>query len=132
MKARQMSCRTPRRGDTESIMSPSPDLDPQKEQREHDLTMHIFAMSAGLVGVCLTAIGLLRVLVSRSRVETIGEELLAGNALCFMVSCLLSFWSFKTPRPRLRAMLRKIIDGLFLLALTFMVAVCILVAYAVI
>ena len=102
------------------------------QQREFDLTMHIFTISAGLVGVCLTAIGLLRVLVSHTRVETLGEELLSANALCFMVCCLLSFWSFKTSNARRRDLLRKIIDGLFLLALVFMVAVCTLVAYAVV
>ena len=94
--------------------------------------MHIFAISGGLVGVCLTAIGLLRVLVSHTRVETLGEELLAANSLCFMVCCLLSFWSFKTSRPRSRDLLRRIIDVLFLVALVFRVAVCTLVAYAVI
>lgn len=113
-------------------MPPTPESSPNKEQREHDLTMHIFTTSAGLVGVCLTAIGLLRVVASHSRVETMGEELLSANALLFMVCCLLSVWSFKTSSARQRVVLRKIIDGLFLLALVFMVAVCTMVAYAIV
>ena len=113
-------------------MPTAPESGPNKEQREHDLTMHIFTISAGLVGVCLTAIGLLRVLASHSRVETLGEELLSANALLFMICCLLSFWSFKTSLQRHRNVLRKIIDSLFLLALLLMAAVCTLVAYAVI
>ena len=113
-------------------MPTAPESGPNKEQREHDLTMHIFTISAGLVGVCLTAIGLLRVLASHSRVETLGEELLSANALLFMICCLLSFWSFKTSLQRHRNVLHKIIDSLFLLALLLMAAVCTLVAYAVI
>ena len=113
-------------------MPPTPSLDPQKEQREHDLTMHIFAISAGLVGVCLTAIGLIRVVVSQTRIETVVEKLLAADALCFMSCCLLSFWSFKTYNPCHRILLRKVIDWLFMLALVFMVLVCMMVAYALI
>jgi hypothetical protein len=49
------------------------------EHREHDLTMHVFAISAAIVGVCLTAIGILRLITSQSRAETIGDELLASG-----------------------------------------------------
>jgi hypothetical protein len=65
---------------------------PSSEHLEHDLTMHVFAISATTVGVCL----ILRLVMSYSPVETIGDELLAADAVVFMVSCFLSFWSFKT------------------------------------
>lgn len=101
------------------------------EHREHDLTMHVFAISAAMVGVCLTAIGILRLITSQSRVETIGDELLAADAVVFVMSCFLSFWSFKTRSARLRKLLRLIIDGFFMLALTIMVIVCAVIAYAI-
>ena len=98
---------------------------------EHDLTMHVFAISAAMVGVCLTAIGILRLVTSQTRVETIGDGLLAADAVAFMLCCFISFWSFKTKNLRLRHLLRLIIDGLFLLALTIMVIVCAVIAYAI-
>ena len=101
------------------------------EQREHDLTMHVFAISAAMVGVCLTAIGILRLITTQTRVETIGDDLLAADAVVFMVYCFISFWSFKSRTARLRHRLRLIIDGLFMLALTIMVLVCALIAYAI-
>lgn len=104
---------------------------PSPEHREHDLTMHVFAISAAMVGVCLTAIGILRLVTSQTRVETIGDELLAADAVVFMVCCFISFWSFKTKNVRLRHLLRLIIDGLFVLALTIMVIVCAVIAYAI-
>lgn len=64
------------------------------EHREHDFTMHVFAIYAAMIGVCLTAIGILRLITSQTRVETIGDELLAGDAVVFMVCCVPSFWSF--------------------------------------
>jgi hypothetical protein len=103
---------------------------PSSEHLEHDLTMHVFAISAAMVGVCLTAIGILRLVMSYSQVETIGDELLAADAVVFMVCCFLSFWSFKTENLHLRRLLRLIIDGSFMLALTIMVVVCAVIAYA--
>jgi len=41
---------------------------PDLEAREHDLTMHVFTVSAGMLGVCLTAIGLLRLIATQSKV----------------------------------------------------------------
>ena len=101
------------------------------EQHEHELTLHVFTTSAAMVGVCLTAIGILRLVTSQTRVETIGDELLAADAALFMMCCLLSFWSFKTRWPRWRIALRLAIDSVFLIALLAMAVVCSLIAYTV-
>ena len=101
------------------------------ESREHSLTMHIFTISAGMVGVCMTGIGLLRVVVAQTKIATMGDEMIAFDAILFMVCCLLSFWSFKLdPETRQRAT-RWVIDILFLSALLLMVAVCSVIAYAI-
>ena len=105
---------------------------PSLEEREHDLTMHVFAISSAMVGVCLTAIGILRIVSSQTRMETLGDELLAADAVVFMVSSFLSFWSFKTKVPRIRHVLRLIIDGAFILGLMAMVIICSIIAYAII
>ena len=49
---------------------PAPRMEntPDLEAREHDLTMHVFTVSAGMLGVCLTAIGLLRLIATQSKV----------------------------------------------------------------
>ncbi|TJZ77597.1 hypothetical protein [Chitiniphilus eburneus] len=99
----------------------------QREQREHELTMHVFSISAAMVGVCLTGIGLLRLLATNTHVERLGDEILAADAVLFMLACVLSFWSFKTDRHLLA--LRRVIDGVFMLALGCMVLVCALIAY---
>ena len=102
---------------------------PTPEQREYDITIHVFSISAGLVGVCLTGIGLLRVVISNTKVGTVGDDLLAVDAMMFMLTCLISFWSFKTRLPRRRRMLRYIVDTLFMVALGLMVVICGLIAY---
>jgi hypothetical protein len=103
---------------------------PSHEQREHDLTMHVFSISAAMVGVCLTAIGILQLVAAQTRVQTLGDEFLAADAMLFGVGCFLSFWSFKTTQARRRQRLRLVVDAFFMLALVIMVCVCTIIAYA--
>ena len=100
------------------------------EDREHHLTMNVFAISAGMVGVCLTAIGILRLVASQSEVQSIGDELLAIDAVIFVVCTILSFWSFKTGDRNRQRILRMAVDVIFMLALVGMVGVCAIIAYA--
>ena len=101
------------------------------EEREHSLIMHVFTIFAGMVGVCLTGIGLLRVIVVETKVATIGDDLIAFDSILFMSCCLLSFWSFKMPSGARQRLLRWVIDGLFMTALVLMVMICGVITYAV-
>lgn len=85
-----------------------------------------------MVGVCLTTIGIVRLISSQARIETISDEILAADAGIFMISSFLSFWSFKTRLSRLRRTLRLIIDGMFLAGLAVMVVICSVIAYVII
>lgn len=49
-----------------------------------------------MVGVCLTVIGLIRVVITLGRADTLADDLLAGDALLFLVSCLLSYWALRS------------------------------------
>ncbi|WP_026224836.1 hypothetical protein [Methyloversatilis thermotolerans] len=104
---------------------------PEKEIREHELTMHVFTVSAGMVGVCLTAIGLLRLIASQTKVQTVGDDLLAIDALVFVSCACLAFWSFKTRHIALRRRLRVVVDTLFLCGLVAMAGICSIIAYAI-
>jgi hypothetical protein len=105
---------------------------PSHERREHDLTIHVFSISAALVGVCLTGIGILRLVAAQTKVQTLGDEFLAADAVLLVVVCFLSFWSFKTGKASYRQKLRLIVDLLFMLALVVMVGVCAIIAYAIV
>ena len=100
------------------------------EQREHEVTLQVFSISAAMVGVCLTAIGILRLVATQTQVESIGDELLAADAVLFVICCFISFWSFKTRPQGFRQRLRLLVDALFLVALVLMVVVCAIIAYA--
>jgi Kef-type K+ transport system membrane component KefB len=97
---------------------------------EQDLCIHIFTVSSAMVGVCLTVIGLIRVVITLGRADTLADDFLAGDALLFLVSCLLSYWALRSRSVRRMHRLEKIADGIFIIAMIGMVIVCALITYS--
>jgi len=105
-----------------------PDPDTHLEQ---DICIHIFTVSSAMVGVCLTVIGLIRVVITLGRADTLADDLLAGDALLFLISCLLSYWALRSRSLRRMHRLEKIADGIFILAMIGMVIICALITYTI-
>jgi uncharacterized membrane protein YqjE len=98
---------------------------------EQDISIHIFTVSSAMVGVCLTVIGLIRVVITLGRADTLADDLLAGDALLFLISCLLSYWALRSRSVRRMHRLEKIADGIFILAMIGMVIICALITYTI-
>ena len=98
---------------------------------EHDICIHIFTVSSAMVGVCLTVIGLIRVVITLGRADTLADDLLAGDALLFLISCLLSYWALRSRGSRRMHRLEKIADGIFIVAMIGMVIICAVITYTV-
>jgi len=98
---------------------------------EADLCIHIFTASAALVGVCLTVIGLIRIVVTTTKVGTIADDLLAADATLFMVSCLLSYWALRSRSIRRMHRIEHVADAIFLIGLLLMTVVCAVITWAV-
>ena len=97
---------------------------------EEDLCIHIFTVSAAMVGVCLTVIGLIRIVITLRKVDTLADDLLAGDALLYLTSCILSYTALRTRTVRRMHRVERVADGLFLLAMVLMVGVCLFITYA--
>ncbi|HWE42175.1 MAG TPA: hypothetical protein VG432_06710 [Gemmatimonadaceae bacterium] len=102
---------------------------PDEQQRQ--LGSHIFSVSAGLVGVCLTVIGLFRVIVTSQHVDSVADNLLAFDAVVFLIACLFAYLAIRSRSARTRRF-ETIADIAFLLGLTIMVAVSGLIAYEIV
>lgn len=106
--------------------------EPSKAFVEFDLTIHIFTVSATLVGVCLTVIGIMRHL-GGARVSHYGQELLALDAFLFLGCCILSYAALKRRNHLNRKnLVTSIADYLFISALSLMAAICGLIVYEII
>jgi hypothetical protein len=84
-----------------------------------------------MVGVCLTVIGLIRVVITLGTVDTLADDLLAADALLFLISCLLSYWALRSRGLRRMHRLERIADAIFVIAMIGIVVVCALITYSV-
>jgi hypothetical protein len=99
---------------------------------EADISVHILSVSAAMVGVCLTVIGLLRVVITIRKADTYADDLLAVDSVLFLMSALLSYWALRTRTLRRMHRVERYADAIFLLALMLMVVVCGFVTWALI
>ncbi len=98
---------------------------------EQDLCIHIFTVSSAMVGVCLTVIGLIRVVITLGNADTLADDFLAADSVLFLVSCLLSYWALRSRSLRRMHRLEKIADGIFIIAMIGMVIICALITYSI-
>lgn len=106
------------------------DEDP-RSPLEEDVCIHIFSVSAAMVGVCLTVIGLIRIVITVGNSDTFADDLLAMDAILFLISCLLSYWALRTRNVRRMHRVERVADYVFVAAMVLMVIICGFVTYAV-
>jgi len=96
---------------------------------EQDICIHIFTVSSAMVGVCLTVIGLIRVVITLGRADTLADDFLAGDALLFLISCLLSYWALRSRSVHRMHRMERVADAIFIIAMIGMVIICALITY---
>ena len=104
-------------------------VEPSREAINVDITIHVFTVSATLVGVCLTVIGIFIMSRRLSHVRSMGELLLAFDALIFLTSCILSYSALKIRRNGRWHRLERLGEEVFFAALVFMVFICGFIIY---
>ena len=107
---------------------PEPD---QRTPLEEDICIHIFTVSAGMVGVCLTVIGIIQIVITERKIDTLADDFLAADAVLYLLSCFLSYWALRTRSIRRMQRVERVADSIFLSALLFMVIICGFITYAI-
>jgi hypothetical protein len=102
----------------------------QKWTLESDICIHIFTVSAAMVGVCLTAIGLLRIAISIQKANSFADDILAATSVLFLASCLSAYWALRTRGTRRMRRLERIADLIFIVAMFLTVFACMFVTYS--
>ena len=93
--------------------------------------LHLLSVSATLAGLCVTVVALMRTFGKGSDSATIVDDLFAVCALLFLTSTYLIFWALKTRKPGLGIVLVRVLDVVFLVALTLMSAAAFVMVYTV-
>src|SRR5256885_13427714 len=97
---------------------------------EQDICIHIFTVSSAMVGVCLTVIGLIRVVITLGKADTLADDFLASDALLFLTSCLLSYAALRARSFRRRHLIERAADVVFITAMVVMTVICGFITYA--
>ena len=101
-----------------------------KTKLEEDICIHIFTVSAAMVGVCLTVIGVIRVVITIGKADTLADDLLAFDALLFLTSCLLSYGALRARSFRRMHRIERTADIVFITAMVVMTLICGFITYA--
>ncbi|WP_229792937.1 hypothetical protein [Rhodanobacter panaciterrae] len=91
---------------------------PEQTRLDENICVHIFTASAAMVGVCLTVVGIIRVVISQHKSDLFADDLLAVNAMLYLISSLLSYWALRTRNVTRNYRLERTADIIFLVALT--------------
>jgi hypothetical protein len=102
--------------------------EPIRESEQRRVADQIFVVSAAMVGVCLTLMGLVAIIASLTEVATITDELLAADAMVFLAACLSSYLTLRSPSPQKQQRYERIADLTFILGMIAIVAIGAIVA----
>ena len=95
-----------------------------------ELLLRLLSISASLAGFCVAGIGMLSAQPKVGRYVGIADDLLVLAAVCFLLCTYLSVWALRTTKEARLLTLTKLIDFMFLAALTLLVISGIGIAYA--
>jgi urea transporter len=88
---------------------------------DEDICVHIFTSSSVMVGVCLTVVGILRVVIALRSEDVLGDDLLSINAMLYLLSALLSYWALRTRNRKRNHRIEYAADGVFIVGMIFTV-----------
>jgi hypothetical protein len=88
---------------------------------DEDICAHIFTSSSVMVGVCLTVVGILRVVIALRSEDVLGDGLLSVNAMIYLLSALLSYWALRTRNRKRNHRIEYVADAVFIVGMIFTV-----------
>ena len=99
--------------------------EPQSDS-EHAFThtLTVFSVSAGMIGVCLTAIGLVKVVSQAKAVDTLCDDLIAIDAIIFGLAALLGFRGLQRFIRHKSPLSHQVMDWIFLIGLGLTIINC--------
>jgi hypothetical protein len=106
-------------------------MKPRTPSLDENIAIHIFTVSAGMVGVCLTVIGLVQIVIHSQKIDTLADDLLVVDAILFLFSCLLAYWALRKRNIKRLHKLEEAADVIFVIAIILMVVICGFIAFTV-
>jgi hypothetical protein len=87
-------------------------------------TLTVFSVSAGMVGGCLTAIGLVKIVSHAKGIETLCDDLLVIDAMMFGLAALLGFRGLQRFVEKKAPLSNRLMNWIFLIGLALTIVIC--------
>lgn len=97
---------------------------------DDDTCRLICPTAAGMVGVCLTGIGLLHLSLAMHDRRNIADDLLAFDALVFLIATLSSYFALRVQSTNRLHWLERVADSAFIFAMLLLTGACFVITYA--
>lgn len=94
------------------------------------LLLWLLSTSGTLAGLSMTVVGIVNLKISNTRVETLADDLFLFSSLGFLGVCYLVFFTLRRLKSTNLQYWTNLIDTLFLISLTTLVAAGFMVVYA--
>ncbi len=93
--------------------------------------LSLLSVSGTLAGLCITVVAFMKAANRGQGTATIVDDMLAICAAVFLACIYLIFWTLKTADPKRASRLVKIVDALFLAAITAMTLAAFVLVYTI-
>ena len=91
--------------------------------------MGLLSVSATLAGLCITIVAFMNTVDKSHSTVTRVDEILSITAAAFLLCVYLIFWALRTQHSGISSVLVRVVDALFLLALTSMTVSAFVMVY---
>jgi hypothetical protein len=96
-----------------------------------DTCVHIYTISAAMIGVCVTGVGLIRVVITLKKTNTLADDLLCLDAVLFLFATISAYWALRVRAVRRLERLEFIADVAFIAGMGLMTGICLFITYAI-
>lgn len=93
--------------------------------------LNLLSASATLAGLCITVIALMNALYKEKRSATVVDDALAFCAAAFLLCIYLTFWALRVKSEATAATITRVVDVVFLLAISAMTISGFIIAYTI-
>lgn len=109
------------------------DADDSAEDRamlDESICRLVCPIAAGMVGVCMTGIGVLHVAFTVHGRQTLADDLLSVDALTFLLATLSSYFALRVQSRSRMHWLERVADGTFIVAMVLLTIACFVITYS--
>jgi len=89
---------------------------------------HCLGRHGGSLSDCHWAV---RVVIALRKADTVADNMLAIDAILFLLACLAAYWALRTRSRRRMYLVERVADAVFIIALLLMVVICIFITFAI-